>query len=124
LFPETVDRVALLLEAKLNVVSFHSGLPEPELIEAGGHRSTFTGVDMGMQPGLMSLLPQVVDAVRVPVIAAGGIADGRTVAAAFMLGASAVQTAPQFSAARRPMSATRTAPPSRRRTMRRPSSPT
>lgn len=65
-------------------------------IEAGGHRSTFTGVAMSMQPGLMALLPQVVDAVAVPVIAAGGIADGRTAAAAFMLGASAVQVGTAF----------------------------
>jgi nitronate monooxygenase len=64
--------------------------------EAGGHRATFAGVDMSMQAGLLSLLPQVVDAVRVPVIAAGGIADGRTVAAAFMLGASAVQMGTAF----------------------------
>src|SRR5690349_2489506 len=64
--------------------------------EAGGHRGTFTGVDTSMQPGLMALLPQVVDAVRVPVIAAGGIADGRQVAAAFMLGASAVQMGTAF----------------------------
>jgi nitronate monooxygenase len=64
--------------------------------EAGGHRGTFTGVDIGMQPGLISLLPQVTDAVRVPVIAAGGIADGRQVAAAFMLGASAVQMGTAF----------------------------
>jgi nitronate monooxygenase len=49
-----------------------------------------------MQPGLFSLLPQVVDAVRVPVIAAGGVADGRTAATAFMLGASAVQVGTAF----------------------------
>src|SRR5207237_7000103 len=64
--------------------------------EAGGHRATFTGVDVSMQPGLFSLLPQVVDAVGVPVIAAGGVADGRTAAAAFMLGASAVQLGTAF----------------------------
>jgi nitronate monooxygenase len=51
---------------------------------------------MSMQPGLFSLLPQVVDAVRLPVVAAGGIADGRTAAAAFMLGASAVQLGTAF----------------------------
>ncbi|MGI9366506.1 MAG: NAD(P)H-dependent flavin oxidoreductase, partial [Rhizobiaceae bacterium] len=64
--------------------------------EAGGHRGTFTGVEMSMQAGLFSLLPQVVDAVNVPVIAAGGIADGRGIAAAFMLGASAVQMGTAF----------------------------
>jgi len=64
--------------------------------EAGGHRATFTGVDMSEQPGLFALLPQVADAVRVPVVAAGGIADGRTAAAAFMLGASAVQMGTAF----------------------------
>lgn len=126
------EHVALLLETKPELVSFHFGLPEPEVIralksvgililssattvaearlleqrgvdaiiaqgtEARGHRATFAGVNMSMQPGLFSLLPQVVDAVRLPVIAAGGVADGRTAAAAFMLGASAVQLGTAF----------------------------
>jgi nitronate monooxygenase len=59
--------------------------------EAGGHRGMFLGGDVAAQPGLFSLLPQVVDAVRVPVVAAGGIADGRGIAAAMMLGAAGVQ---------------------------------
>ncbi|MBA3911815.1 MAG: 2-nitropropane dioxygenase [Rhodobacter sp.] len=59
--------------------------------EAGGHRGMFLTDDITTQIGTVSLVPQVVDAVRVPVIAAGGIADGRGIAAAFMLGAAAVQ---------------------------------
>lgn len=59
--------------------------------EAGGHRGMFLSDDLAGQTGTMALVPQVVDAVGVPVIAAGGIADGRGVAAAFALGAAAVQ---------------------------------
>jgi nitronate monooxygenase len=59
--------------------------------EAGGHRGMFLTDNIAQQPGTFALVPQVVDAVRVPVIAAGGIADGRGIAAAFALGASGVQ---------------------------------
>lgn len=59
--------------------------------EAGGHRGMFLAKDVYSQPGTMALVPQVVDAVKVPVIASGGIADGRGIAAAFALGAAAVQ---------------------------------
>ena len=59
--------------------------------EAGGHRGMFLTTDVESQVGTMALVPQVVDAVDVPVIAAGGIADGRGIAAAFVLGASGVQ---------------------------------
>jgi nitronate monooxygenase len=59
--------------------------------EAGGHRGNFLSDDMGRQVGTMALVPQIVDAVSVPVIAAGGIADARGIVAALALGASAVQ---------------------------------
>jgi nitronate monooxygenase len=109
------------------VVSFHFGLPERDLLkrvkdsgalvfssattvaearwleqhgcdviiaqgyEAGGHRGIFLSDDINTQPGTMALVPQVVDAVSIPVIAAGGITDARGIVAAFALGAAGVQ---------------------------------
>jgi nitronate monooxygenase len=60
-------------------------------LEAGGHRGNFLSDDMARQLGTFALVPQIVDAVKVPVIAAGGIADARGIVAALALGASAVQ---------------------------------
>lgn len=59
--------------------------------EAGGHRGSFETTRSDQGVGTLALVPQIADAVRVPVIAAGGIADGRGIAAAFALGASGVQ---------------------------------
>ncbi|WP_431259318.1 NAD(P)H-dependent flavin oxidoreductase [Roseateles chitinivorans] len=64
--------------------------------EAGGHRGHFLSDDLTRQPGTMALLPQIVRAVKVPVIAAGGIADVRGIRAALALGASAVQLGTAF----------------------------
>ena len=64
--------------------------------EAGGHRVSFLGEPEDCLTGTLALVPQVVDAVRVPVIAAGGIAEGRGIAAALRLGASAVQIGTAF----------------------------
>jgi nitronate monooxygenase len=60
-------------------------------VEAGGHRGMFLTDDITTQLGTMALVPQLVRALRVPVIAAGGIADAQGVAAALALGAAAVQ---------------------------------
>jgi nitronate monooxygenase len=59
--------------------------------EAGGHRGTFLTDNLAAQIGTFALVPQIVDAVKVPVIAAGGIGDARGIAAAFALGACGVQ---------------------------------
>ncbi|UQA59797.1 NAD(P)H-dependent flavin oxidoreductase [Polyangium aurulentum] len=64
--------------------------------EAGGHRGTFLGRADDALIGTMALVPQVVDAVRVPVIAAGGIMDGRGIVAALALGACAAQLGTAF----------------------------
>jgi nitronate monooxygenase len=66
-------------------------------MEAGGHRGAFHADEAERQMvGLMALLPQIVDAVELPVVAAGGIADARAIAAALILGASAVQIGTGF----------------------------
>lgn len=114
------------------VVSFHFGLPAPELLarmraigakilasattvdearwleahgvdaiiaqglEAGGHRGNFLSDDLTAQVGTLSLVAQVLRAVRVPVIAAGGIADANGVKAMLALGAAAVQVGTAF----------------------------
>ena len=60
-------------------------------VEAGGHRGMFLSDAVATQIGTLALVPQIVNAVKVPVIAAGGIADARGVAAAMALGAAGVQ---------------------------------
>lgn len=65
-------------------------------VEAGGHRGTFSSDYKSGEIGTLALVPQIVDAVSVPVIAAGGIMDGRGIAASMMLGASGVQMGTAF----------------------------
>lgn len=85
----TVSEAAALDEAGVDAV-IATGF------EAGGHRVSFLRPAEDSLVGTFSLVPQVVDAVDVPVIAAGGIADRRGVAAAFALGASGVQVGTAF----------------------------
>src|SRR5262245_40742049 len=59
--------------------------------EAGGHRGMFLSGDLNAQVGTFALVPQIVDTVKLPVIAAGAVSDARGIAAAFMLGAAGVQ---------------------------------
>lgn len=59
--------------------------------EAGGHRGMFLSDDLAAQVGTFALVPQIVDAVKLPVIAAGAVSDARGIAAAFMLGAAGAQ---------------------------------
>jgi nitronate monooxygenase len=125
--PFTHAAADVLAPFKPAVVSFHFGLPAPELLarvkawgavvlssattvaeakwleangadaiiaqglEAGGHRGMFLSDDLTTQIGTFALLPQIVRAVKVPVIAAGGIADAQGVRAAMQLGAAGVQ---------------------------------
>lgn len=85
----TVAEAEALADAGVDVI-VASGM------EAAGHRVSFLEPPEQSLVGAMSLVPQVVDAVRVPVIAAGGIADRRGVAASFALGASGVQVGTAF----------------------------
>lgn len=125
--PYTSAQAEVLAKFKPEVVSFHFGLPNEDLmleikswgskiistattveealwleargvdaiiaqgLEAGGHRGHFLSDDLTEQLGTFSLLPQIITAVDVPVIAAGGIVDAKTVRAAMAMGASAVQ---------------------------------
>lgn len=125
--PFDAEAAALVEELRPPVVSFHFGLPAPELlervrrtgarilssattleealwleargvdaivaqgIEAGGHRGMFLAEELEAQPGTRELVRQLVARVKVPVIAAGGIADAAGVAAALELGAVAAQ---------------------------------
>jgi nitronate monooxygenase len=125
--PFGADAAGVVEELRPAVVSFHFGLPSPDLLarvrrsgakilssattvnearwleahgadaiiaqglDAGGHRGLFLSNDLATQIGTFALVPQVVQAVKVPVIAAGGIADAKGVSAAMALGAAGAQ---------------------------------
>jgi nitronate monooxygenase len=85
----TVDEAKALEDAGINAVVVQG-------FEAGGHRGTFRGPPEEALTGTVALVPQVVDNVAIPVVAAGGIADGRGIAAALALGADGVQLGTAF----------------------------
>jgi nitronate monooxygenase len=88
--------VSTVKEAKLAEVA-GADVVVAQGMEAGGHRASFEAANAERDlVGLFSLIPAIVDAVKVPVVATGGIADGRGAAAAFALGASAVQIGTGF----------------------------
>ncbi|MBY8974939.1 nitronate monooxygenase [Rhodobacteraceae bacterium NNCM2] len=102
-------QVAALKEAGITLISSATCVAESRALEAagmdaviaqgweaGGHRGSHQPTAPGDGVGTMALVPQVVDAVSVPVIAAGGIGDGRAIAAALALGASGVQMGTAF----------------------------
>jgi nitronate monooxygenase len=85
----TVDEAIALEQADVDVIAA-SGF------EAGGHRGSFLQSSEDSLTGTMALVPQVVDAVKLPVLAAGGIGDARGIVAAFALGAEGVQMGTAF----------------------------
>jgi len=88
----SVEEARLLSEKGIDMITVQG-------IEAGGHRGSFLHKDVP-QIGLMALLPQIVDTIDKPVLAAGGIADGRGIKAAMILGAKGVQAGSAFIASK------------------------